>query len=590
MAPTPRTRTGAVPACGLFAFVFLGALASACSNDLEGLPGADGAGTGGASGSAGTGSGSGAGGASGASGGASSGGSGNGSGSGGSAGVPMAKPIHLAGAPIYTRFVRLTNDQWENSVKDVLRLSAAPGLAANFEQPVAGSTDFANNELVLTISSTLWGSYQSAAEAVAAQATGSQAALSALYSGTDRDGFVTTFGRRAFRRPLDADERARYGAVYDAGTAMTGTASAFAKGAALVIRAMLQSPHFLYRTELGADRAELTGFEAASKLSFWLRNTTPDDALLDAAAAGMLDTSEGLASMAARMLEEQGAAQMMQRFHAELFHFSRFRNIDKAGVPNYTTALNPELEQASTRFFDRIFTRNLGVREILTSTVGFVGPLLAPLYGLPAPAGGAMVEQELGERRTGFFAQVPFLMLYAINADPDSIHRGLSVNLDALCADPGLPEIQLPEIPPLGMGQTNRERIEGLTEGCGDCHEAIINPVGFAFEDFDGMGQLRATDNGEPVDTSGGYPFQEGFQQFDGSRELMQLMATGKQAHACYAKKISGYALQRDIVQADLPLLDALAATSAAPSASIKQVILDLVKNPAFRTRVGGPL
>jgi hypothetical protein len=501
----------------------------------------------------------------------------------------MAKPISLAGSPIYTRFVRLTNEQWENSVRDVLRLSAAPGLAASFEQPVAGSTDFANNELVLTMSQTLWGSYQAASETVATQATGSTAALSALYSGTDRDGFVSTFGRRAFRRPLDASERERYGAIYDAGTALTGTGSAFAKGAALVIRAMLQSPNFLYRTELGADRAPLTGYEAASKLSFWLRNTSPNDALLDAAAAGMLDTAEGLAGVAQQMLEEASAASMMQRFHDEVFHFSRFRNIDKAGVPNYTTALNPELEQAATRFFDRIFRQGLGVRDVLTSTVGFVGPQLAPLYGLPPPAGGAMIEQDLGATRTGFFAQVPFLVLYSTNADPDSIHRGLSVNLDALCADPGLPEIVLPEIPPLSMGQTNRERIAGLTEGCGDCHEAIINPIGFAFEDFDGMGQLRMTDNGNPVDTAGGYPFQEGFMTFSGSRELMQLMANGKQAHACYAKKVSGYALQRDIVQSDMPLLDTLAATSAAANGSIKQVMLELVKNPAFRTRVGGP-
>ena len=553
--------------------------AAACSNDVQGPGAADGAGASSASGGTGAGT-TGKGGVSGSS----SGGS-----SAGTSGVPMARPISLGGTPIYTRFMRLTNEQWENSVKDILRLSAAPGLAASFEQPVAGTTDFANNELVLTMSQTLWASYQTASETVAAQATGSGAALSALYTGTDRDGFVAAFGRRVFRRPFDATERQRYAAIYDAGTTMSGTASAFAKGAALVIRAMLQSPYFLYRTELGADRAPLTGYEAASKLSFWLRNTTPNDALLDAAGAGMLDTPEGLASAAQQMLEEPVAAAMMQRFHAELFHFSRFRNIDKAGVPNYTTALNAELEQASSRFFDRIFRQGLGVRDMLTSTTGFVGPQLAPLYGVSAPAGGALEERELGENRTGFFAQVPFLVLYSINADPDSIHRGLSVNLDALCADPGLPQIELPEIPPLAMGQTNRERITGLTEGCGECHEALINPIGFAFEEFDGMGQLRATDNGEPVDTSGGYPFQEGYEQFADSRELMQLMASGKQAHACYAKKLSGFTLQRDIVQADMPLLDTLAATSSAAAGSVKQVMLEIVKNPAWRTRVGGP-
>jgi hypothetical protein len=454
---------------------------------------------------------------------------------------------------------------------------------------VSGSTDFANNELVLTVSNTLWTSYQSASETVAAQATGTAAALTALYSGTDRDGFITTFGRRAFRRPLDATEIQEYTALYEQGAAMTGDGTPFAKGAALVIRGMLQSPFFLYRTELGNDGAPLSGYEVASKLSFWLRNTTPSDALLDSAAAGQLDAVDGAAGLATTMLAETAAAEVMKAFHAELYHFGRFASIDKAGVPSYSTAINPELEEASVRFFDRIFTQGLGVRDILTSTIGFVGQRLAPLYGLQAPAGGTMTEVDLGPTRTGFFTQVPFLMLYSINRDPDSIHRGLSVNLDALCVDPGLPIIELPEIPPLGMGETNRERITTLTAECGECHDTFINPVGFAFEDFDGMGQFRTMDNGQPIDTSGAYPFMEGYMSFSGSADLMQIMANGQQAHACYAKKLSSYALQRDIVTSDLPLLESLAAVSSAQGGNIKSVMVELVKHPAFRTRVGGP-
>jgi len=544
----------------------------------------------GATGSGATGSGATGGGSGATGGGGGVGGAGAGTGGGGGSGgdIPAAKPISLGGAPIYTRFMRLTNEQWENSVTDILRLPAKPGLASSFETPVSGSTDFANNELVLTVSGTLWASYRDASETVAAQATGTAAALTALYSGTDKEGFITTFGRRAFRRPLDAAELTAYGALFDQGSMMMGDGTPFAKGAALVIRGMLQSPHFLYRTELGTEGAALSGYEIASKLSFWLRNTTPSDALLDAALAGQLDTPEGAAAQATTMLGEASAAEVMKTFHAELYHFGRFANIDKAGVPNYTTALNAELEDASVRYFDRIFTQGLGVRDILTSTIGFVGQRLAPLYDLPAPAGGMMTEVDLGPERTGFFTQVPFLLLYAINAEPDSIHRGLSVNLDALCVDPGLPIIELPEIPPLGTGETNRERITTLTGECGECHDTFINPIGFAFEDFDGMGQFRTTDNGQPVDTTGAYPFMEGYMSFTGSADLMQLMANGQQAHACYAKKVSGYAMQRDIVMADLPMLEGLAAVSSAAGGTIKQVMVELVKHPSFRTRVGG--
>jgi hypothetical protein len=550
-----------------------------------------------------SGAGSTASGGSGGSGGAATGGSGGvaagtgagagvgGSGDGGSAGTAVLgapKPLDLKGAPIYTRFMRLTHEQWENAVTDILRLPQKPGLSSTFEPSVLGATDFSNNETVLAVSASLRSSYQVAAEALATQATGTDQALSALYSGTDKDGFITTFGRRAFRRPLTPAELTSYGAIYDRGTMMTGAGTAFAKAAALVIRAMLQSPSFLYRNELTAVGSPLTGYELASKLSFWIRNTTPDDALLDAAGAGQLDTPDGAVAVATQMLGEPEAAEMMRKFTAEVFHFDRFANIDKANVAGYSPELNAEVRQAADAFFDRIFSQNLGVRDILTTTRGFVGAGLAPLYGVTAPAGNTLVELDLGASRKGYFSQIPFLMLYAINNNPDSIHRGLSTNLDMLCADPGLPEIQLPKIPPQGTGETNRELITTITEGCGECHESIINPIGFAYENFDGMGRWRDMDNGEPVDASGTYPFQEGPRSFANSAELMDIMASGKQAHQCYSKKIAGFALQRDIVVADMPLLETLGNVSLGTGSTIKQIMLELVRNDAYRVRAAG--
>jgi hypothetical protein len=366
-----------------------------------------------------------------------------------------------------------------------------------------------------------------------------------------------------------------------------GTGTAFAKGAALVIRGMLQSPHFIYRSELGNDKEPLTGFEMASKLSFWLRGTTPSDALLDAAAAGQLDTAEGGAAQAMTMLGEASAVQVMRAFHGELLHFARYQNISKVGVALYKEALNAEFEESSYLFFDRIFREGLGVKDILTSTKGFVGPNMAPLYGLPSVASG-FEERDLGAERVGYFSQLPYLTLYATNNTPDAIHRGLDLNLSVLCADPGAPG-QVPPLPPQMAGQTNRQRVTALTAGCGgECHNSYINPVGFAFENFDGMGQLRTIDNGVPVDTTGSYPFAEGVKSFMGAADLMKMMAEGSQAHLCYAKKLTGFALQRDIVETDRPLLETLKTTSMAASGSIKQVIVELVKNPAFRTRVGG--
>jgi hypothetical protein len=510
------------------------------------------------------------------------------SGSAGTTGSGMAKAMDLHGDPIYTRFNRLTNEQWERSVQDILKLPTPPGQAMNFETPVSGITDFTNNEHNLTVSNGLWQSYQMAAEAAAALATASDAAVQRIYTGTDAAGFINTLGRRAYRRPLTAAEVSSYQAIFTAGSAMSGTASTFAKGAALVIRAMLQSPHFLYRTELGTNGAPLNGYEVASKLSFWLRNTTPSDALLDAAKAGTLDSADGAVATAKTMLEEPTAVAVMREFHNELLHFDRYETISKINVPEYKEAFNAEYKESSYLFFDRIFKSNLGVRDILTSTVGFVGPQTAALYGVAAPASG-YEQRELGPLRVGYFSQLPYLTLYSFNNEPDSIHRGFTLNIDIMCIDPGAPAAMLPPIPTLQPNQTNRDRISALTAGCGgECHNSYINPVGFSFENFDGMGKWRDTENSLPITSAGSYPFAEGVKSFSGAAELMQLMANGAQAHACYAKKISEYALQRDIVVSDVPLLDELKATSMATNGSIKQVMLDLVKNAAFRTRVGG--
>jgi hypothetical protein len=500
---------------------------------------------------------------------------------------PQPRPMSLEGNPIYSRFVRLTNEQWQRSVQDILGIDQIPDAARGFEQPVAGTTDFANNEHVLSVTNALWQSYQLASEQAADLVTASKDRLTALYSGTDSAGFIRKLGRRAFRRPLTAAEEQSYAAIFALGADASDASAAFANGAGLVIRAMLQSPYFLYRTELGDDGAALTGYEVASKLSFWLLGTTPSDQLLDSAEAGDLDSPEGAVQVATQMLEQPAASEMMRQFHRELLHFDLYATLTKIGVSDYNEAINAELEQASYRFFDRIYNQGLGLREILTSTTGYVGPAMAAVYGVAAPASG-LEERDLGAARTGYFAQLPYLALYAFNEQPDPIHRGLTLNLDFLCADPGKPVANLPPIPPLMPGQTNREMITTLTGGCGrQCHTYYINPLGFAFENFDGMGRLRSLDNGKPVDTAAAYPFAEGYKQFANATELMQLMAGSKQAHACYAKKIAGYALQRDIVQSDLPTLDALSAVSMA-GGSLKKVMLALVADPAFRTRQGG--
>jgi hypothetical protein len=464
----------------------------------------------------------------------------------GSTGNPDSSSVNLEGSPIYTRVQRLTNTQWQRAVNDVLRLRTPANLTESFALPISGTTDFTNNEKVLFVDSRAASEFELATEAAASLATSSAEALAALYPGSDREGFVRTFGRRAFRRPLTPEQEARYQAVFALGEQLYG--AGFANGASFVIRAMLESPSFLYRSELGAAGAPLDGFELASKLSFWLLGTTPSDALLDAAAKGALDGADALEKTAREMLDQPAAVDVLRDFHGQLHHLDRYASVSKVGVPEYSDALNAELGEASYRFFDEVFRQGAGLRAILTSPRAFVGPGLAPLYGL-TPAPSALEAQNLDPSRIGYFMQVPFLLLYGINRKADALARGEALETDVLCARPTAPE-----------------------------------QLGLALENFDGMGQER--DPGQPSSSARSYPFAEGKKSFASALELMKTLADSRQAQVCYAKKLSSYALQRDIVESDVPLLDRL--TSAGGELFIKEVIVSLVRDPAFRVRQDG--
>jgi hypothetical protein len=494
--------------------------------------------------------------------------------------------INLAGSPAYFRVVGLTKSQWRNSVRDIFGLTTLPEGADAFQEAVSGTTDFTNNELVLDVDSRGWTDFNVAAEQVAIQVASDPALLNKLYAGTDAAGFIGTVGRRVYRRPLAPEETARLQTLFELGA---GNPSSFAAGAAVVLSAMLQSPLFLYRTELGPAGGALTGYEVATKLSLWLRDTTPNDALLDAAGRGELDSPQGVAGFAQQMMEEPAAKEVMRAFHSQLLHFDRFAELSKVGVTEYDPEIGSELVEASYLFFDKVFTQGLGLQNVFLSTSGFAGPLMSELYGLGPVAG--IEERELGAGRLGYFTQLPFLMLYAHNDDPDAIHRGVSISLDVLCAPLGPPAAEIPALPMRRPGQTHRMVVDEHTSQCGGaCHNQLINPLGFAFENFDGMGRHRTMEEtgGEtlPIDASGTFKFIDGERSWQNATELMQILAGDRQAHLCYSKKLASFGLQRDVVVGDMGLLDTLATSSI--DGSLKQVVLALVQTDAYRTRAGG--
>lgn len=503
--------------------------------------------------------------------------------------------VALNGNPVRSRMVRLTHAQWEHSVRDVLQLDQDPGVSISFTgDPPNGS--FANNERALTVTPNLRLDYQRAAEELSQRVARDPAALARIFPGADSAEFIASFGRRLYRRELTADEQARYLALFDLAPSLFESGDVRADGAQLVIETMLQSPHFIYRTELGDDGAPLSGFEIASKLSFLLRNTTPNDALLEAAASGSLDTPAGVVEMTRQLLEAPDAAETVQRFHGELFGLDRYLSIakDPATFPQHDEAINPALARAEELFLDRLFRDGLGLEALLTSTVAYANEELAAFYGVSV-SGAELQEVDLGPERPGLFTRLGFLAYNGTLRDPDSIHRGVEINRTMMCSSLSPPPGIIPALPTVEPGQTNRERVNAHTGPgtCGSgCHTTIINPIGFAFENFDAMGQLRETDNGKPVDTSSEYDFGAGLVPFDGAAELMPMLAASPRAHACYARHLAEFGLGRDIDDQDEVLIDSLQRASVLDGESIKELLMTVVASPEFgqRSPVGGAL
>jgi hypothetical protein len=293
------------------------------------------------------------------------------------------------------------------------------------------------------------------------------------------------------------------------------------------------------------------------------------------------------------MLGGLEAVPVLARYHSELFGLSRFETIDKDPVafPNYSLSMNQELMEADRLFFDGVFQSGQGLREILLSTTAFVSASTAPLYGVSA-SGSGLTQTTLGAERPGFFTRVGFLAYNANLREPDPIHRGVDISHRLLCSAIAPPPGEIPPLPAVMAGQTNRERVTAHTgEGvCGGCHLSVINPLGFALENFDAMGQLRTTDNGNPVNTADAYELSSGIVPFSGAPELMAILAESPDAHACYARHASEFALARDMDEADRPVVNELTLASMSATGSIKAMLLAVVRSPTFSVRTGGTL
>ena len=502
-----------------------------------------------------------------------------------------------------TRLPRLSHSQWTETVEDLLAIEDAAPLSATL---LADATRgfFDNDGAELRVDGTLWGDYQAAAESAAALATSTpERALSLAPSGfaaaapADHAAlFVAHFIPRAHRRPLTSDIAARYQALFVSGASLYPDVSADQAGMRVVIEAALQSPHFLYRPELGTmsdatGQFPLDAWELASRLSFALWQTMPDETLFAAARDGSLLREDVFAAEVDRLLADPRAGTTLEAFHLQLTGANSYIN----GIAP-TEPIDPTLP-AAMREEVRLFTAevvrtNLGVRALFNADFTYANADLATLYEIDGVTGEALVRVSLeGTERRGLLTMAGFLARQSSATESDPIHRGVFVNQRYLCADLPPPPNMVPAVPPSppGMPRTQRERVDAHTGNgtCGQgCHSTMINPIGFALEHFDELGRFREEErNGLRIDAASAYRFNRNERSFNGGAELSEEVAEQGMTHRCYARNLLRFVHARPVGESDGALLTNLTLSSLQGDASIHDLVRALVMSTAFRHR-----
>lgn len=497
---------------------------------------------------------------------------------------------------------RLSRTQYVNSVRDLFPGVALPALTIAVDPAVHG---FENDGAAQVPSALLVEQYQRAALAVTEAAMAAPASWLPCGAGGGPDpsgcgrAFLREFGGRAFRRPLDAEEEAVFLGFFDVQLAEAG----FSVALPLTLQAMLQSPQFLYFLEFGGaaiegaeDVVALTGHELAARLSYFLWDTTPDAALLASAAAGELDTAEGVAAAAERMLADPRARAAAVNFHRQWLDFDAIERIDPdpATFPGYTPALKASLRAELERFVAWVLFEGPGTfAGLLTARDAEVDGALAELYGVAAPPGDTWGRVRLDdEQRAGLLTRAGLLAATAHAVNPSPVKRGVLVLSRLLCAPPAPPPPGVSTDLPEETGEaptTNRERYAEHTARteCATCH-VTIDGVGFGFEHYDALGRFRALDGGAPVDARGELRGTDVDGPFDGALELSARLADSALARGCVVTQVVRYALGRGPTPADACGMAALTAEFEAVDGDMRALLLAVVTSDAFRLRRGG--
>lgn len=447
---------------------------------------------------------------------------------------------------------RLTQVELEHTLRDIFPEidGAWPGVELGIDP--ASTHGFTNDAATLLVGDQTAAEWLATAEDVGARVTAPDVLPALLPCAADSPDsacaaeFIATYGPRLFRRPLTADEQARYASHFAAIAAEVE----FPIALKWTLVALIQSPHAVYRSELGEPvdgGYALTPYEVATALAYTYGGSTPSPELLTKAGQGALDTPEARLAEASALLSTPRGEDVLHRFFRQWAKYPQVESKVKIDVATFDD-IRMRMIDETRRFIDEVvFAQGGDVRALLTAPFTVLDATLSQFYGFGAVAGETTLVERPAEWGVGLLAQGSVLAGQAHADSSSPTKRGLLVFDRLLCGPRIAPPMNIPAIdPPMPGAQTTRERYEVAHAGdpvCQSCHQ-YFDPIGFAFEHFDWAGRFRADENGLPIDATGQAvnldytPLIE----FDGLTDLSSKLAELPQTTDCVSGLLAIYA------------------------------------------------
>jgi mono/diheme cytochrome c family protein len=410
---------------------------------------------------------------------------------------------------------------------------------------------------------------------------------------------VAHLARRAFRRPVTAGDLAPLMAFYTSGHKAGG----FEAGVRDAVSAILASPHFLYRAEAAAPASgerTLTDLELASRLSFFLWSSIPDEELLGLAEASRLSNPSVLTAQVRRMLADPRAESLSDDFAYQWLHIAKLDEItpDRAQFPHASGLLDPRdlFKEELRRFVDSVLRDDTSVFDLLTADHTFLNERLAMLYGIETVKGSHFRRVALDDsRRHGLLGKGAILMLTAYPNRTSPVLRGAWILDRLLGTPPADPPLEVPSLPENRRGQparTLRARLEQhrANPTCFACH-GVMDPLGLAMENFSAVGQFRAHDPDTlgPIDSAGQLPDGTPLSGLGDLKRALVDRPDHQFVHAV-TENLLTYALGRSLDYRDMPTVRRIVREAEADEFTFSSIVLGVISSDAFRKRESGGL